>query len=160
MRIGTTTPYPSARLEIGGWVTLGLDGNGTTAVCRNANSALAFCSSSIRYKQNVRDYSPGLDLVLRLRPVSFNWKSNNLADFGLIAEEVNAIEPLLTTTNDKGEVEGVKYDRVGVVALNAIREQQEQIVIQQKEIDRLKAELEALKRLVCAISPAAELCKQ
>ena len=47
-----------------------------------------------------------------------------MLDMGLVAEEVNAVEPLLTTTNTSGAVEGVKYDRVGVVLINAVKEQQ------------------------------------
>jgi len=91
---------------------------------------------------------------------------------GLVAEEVNAIEPLLTTVNEKGEVEGVKYDRVGVVLVNAVNEQQLQIEsqqkqneAQQKQIDEQKAliekqqtEIEALKELVCSQNPTAKIC--
>lgn len=125
-----------------------LDSAGSTTLCRNANNRLATCSSSIRYKQNIENYSPGLDLIKRLRPVSFNWKADSKADMGLVAEEVASVEPLLTTTNEKGDVEGVKYDRVGVVAVNAIKEQQTQIEVLQKENQELKARLDRLEKLV------------
>ncbi len=55
-------------------------------------------------------------------------------DLGLGAEDVAAVEPLLVTYNKDGQVEGVKYDRVGVVLLNAVKEQQTQIESQQKQI--------------------------
>lgn len=67
---------------------------------------------------------PSLTLISRLRPVSFNWKQGGMADLGLIAEEVAKVEPLLVTHNDKDQIEGVKYDRVAVVLLNAVKEQQ------------------------------------
>lgn len=106
--------------------------------------------------------------------VSFDWKAKNTADLGLVAEEVNAIEPLLTTTNDKGEVEGVKYDRVGVVLVNAVNEQQMMIESQQKMIETLKTQvdsqqktneaqmqvIEALRLTVCQTTPSAPVCKQ
>ncbi|MEK6336260.1 MAG: tail fiber domain-containing protein [Acidobacteriota bacterium] len=96
---------------------------------------LALCSqSSIRYKEDVRVFTPGLDLVSRLRPVSFRWKGNRSADFGLVAEEVAKIEPLLVTHNRDGEIEGVKYNRIGVVLLNAVQEQQAQIKTQQQQL--------------------------
>jgi hypothetical protein len=136
-----------------------LDAAGATSVCLNTSNALATCSSSIRYKNNIQDFRSGLDLIKRLRPVTFNWKADNKADMGLVAEEVNAIEPLLTTTNKDGEVEGVKYDRVGVVLVNAVNEQQDQIEAQQKEIERLKTELDSLKKLVCAVDQNADTCK-
>jgi hypothetical protein len=132
------------------------------------------CSSSIRYKQNIQNYTPGLDLVRRLRPVSFNWKANNDADFGLVAEEVAEVEPLLTTRNEKGEIQGVKYDRVGVVLVNAVGEQQTQIESQQKQIDsqaetirqqqerldKQQSEIEALKAIVCAANKTAQICRE
>ncbi len=65
-----------------------------------------------------------------------------MADLGLGAEDVAAIEPLLVTYNKTGEVEGVKYDRLGVVLLNAVKEQQKQI--QQQQIL-----IEGLRKLVC-----------
>ncbi|MBK9165808.1 MAG: tail fiber domain-containing protein [Acidobacteria bacterium] len=123
------------------------------------------CSSSARYKDNLRTFSSGLDLIHRLRPVSFNWTDGGLADLGLIAEEVAAAEPLLTTTNAKGEIEGVKYDRVGVVLVNAVKEQQTQIetleakVEEQNELLRNhKAEIDALKKFICNQNPDAAFC--
>lgn len=136
-----------------------LDTGGVTSLCRNASDRISFCSSSLRYKNNVSAFNSGLELVKRLRPVSFNWKEGGMLDLGLVAEEVAAVEPLLTTTNTKGEVEGVKYDRVGVVLVNAVKEQQEEIESQKKEINDLRRQLEALKKLVCATNAAAEVCK-
>lgn len=133
---------------------------GSTQLCRNLNNQIASCSSSIQYKSNVTSFGLGLDLIRKLRPVTFNWLNGGMADMGLVAEEVAAVEPLLTTTNTKGEVEGVKYDRIGVVAVNAINEQQAQIEAQQKRILQLEAELKALKQLVCSTNAAASICKE
>ena len=107
---------------------------------------------------------------------------------GLIAEEVADVEPLLATYNDKGEVQGVKYDRVGVVLVNAVNEQQTQIEAQQKQLDEQKSqievqqrqtdsqaeiikrqqekldkqqsEIEALKAVVCAANKGAQICQE
>ena len=45
-----------------------------------------------------------------------------------------ATEPLLVTHNAKGEIEGVKYDRLGVVLIHAVKEQQSQIDRQEQKI--------------------------
>ena len=96
-----------------------------------------------------------------------------MLDLGLVAEEVNKIEPLLTTTNDQGEVEGVKYDRLGVVLINSIKEQQDQIDAQQKQIEKQQRtiiqqqseleqqekEFESLKTLVCLQNRQAKVCR-
>jgi hypothetical protein len=75
-----------------------------------------------------------------------------LRDLGFGAEDIAAIEPLLVTRNDKGEVEGVKYDRITAVLVNAVKEQQAQINRQQKEIASLKS-------LVCRRNQRAPVCK-
>ena len=65
-------------------------------------------------------------------------------DIGLIAEEVENIEPLLTTHLEDGQIQGVRYDLIGVVLINAVKEQQRQLDEQEAENRRLKAELDAL----------------
>ncbi len=140
---------------------------GATQLCRNAQNQIATCSSSARYKTNIASFNSGLNIVKRLQPVAFNWRADNRADFGLVAEDVAKIEPLLATYNEAGEVEGVKYDRVGVVLLNAVKEQQAQIERQneviEKQAEQLRqqqAQLDALKKLVCAEKPETELCRE
>ncbi len=124
---------------------------GSTAVCRNALNDLATCSSSLRYKTNIAPFSSGLSLVNRLRPITFDWKEGGMRDLGLGAEDVAAIEPLLVTYNKDGKVEGVKYDRIGVVLLNAVKEQQQIIAAQQQRVaqqeERFKQQEERLAEL-------------
>ena len=106
---------------------------------------MAKCRIIPRLAPNGASFSGGLNLVNRLQPIAFNWKANGESDLGLGAEDVAKIEPLLVIHNDKGEVEGVKYDRVSIVLLNAIKEQQ--------------AQIETLKRIVCLDHPNAEMCE-
>ncbi|MEQ1924215.1 MAG: tail fiber domain-containing protein, partial [Pyrinomonadaceae bacterium] len=124
------------------------------------HSVLSNCpSSSIRYKTNVADLSRGLDVLRRLRPVTFNWKESGDADFGLIAEEVAEVDPFLVYHNKKGEVEGVKYDRIGVFLINVVKEQQKQLDEQAGTIKRQQSELDALKQLVCMSNRDAAICR-
>lgn len=157
--IGTITPM--AKLDVAGTVRVGTIGiAGVTAVCFDASLVLSACSSSGRYKTKINSFTSGLDLVRRLQPVSFNWKADNKADMGLIAEEVAEVDAGLVTHNDKGEVEGVKYDRIGVVLINAVKEQQAQIEEHQKLIEQQQKQIDALKKLVCSQNTTAEICKQ
>jgi hypothetical protein len=125
---------------------------GNENLCRNSFDRVGTCSSSLRYKTKIAPFSAGLNLVNRLRPISFTWKDGGMADLGLGAEDVEKIEPLLVTYNKSGQVEGVKYDRIGVVLLNAVKEQQAQIERQQQVID-------GLKNLVCRKNRRAQVCK-
>ncbi|MBK7707294.1 MAG: carboxypeptidase regulatory-like domain-containing protein [Acidobacteria bacterium] len=56
---------------------------GSTQLCRNASNEISTCSSSRRYKNNIVDFQPGLSIIDRLRPVTFNWNVSNQADMGL-----------------------------------------------------------------------------
>ena len=187
--IGIGTTAPNDKLDVNGILRVAtLGAAGSTALCRNASNQIATCSSSFRYKTDIRPFTSGLDLVLRLRPIRFTWKQGGARDVGFGAEEVAAVEPLFTFTNDKGEIEGVKYDRLSVVLVNAVKQQQTQIeqqqaqietqraLIQQQQtitqrqearlseqrtaIERQQAELDGLKRLVCAAHPRAGISRR
>jgi hypothetical protein len=161
--IGTTSPseklsvngnlFTSGRGEFGSFVKLDqIDsgfGAGTVQLCRNAALVIAVCtSSSLRYKQQIASFGGGLDLVRRFRPISFTWKSDGSRDLGLGAEDVAKVEPLLVTHNDKGEIEGVRYDRLNVVLINAIKQQQEQIETMRAENAALNARLRSVERIL------------
>src|SRR5262249_17955281 len=104
------------------------------------------CSSSLRYKSNIAPFTSGLPLVSRLRPITFNWKTDGSPDIGFAAEEVEKAEPLLVTRNNNGVIEGVKYDRISAVLVNAIKEQQAQIEAQKQQIAALESRLTALEQ--------------
>jgi hypothetical protein len=152
--VGIGTGAPTTKLDVDGGIRFtALSTGGTTQLCRNPTTFLiSGCSSSLRYKTDLHPFTSGLNLINRLHPITFKWKADQTPDFGLGAEDVAAVEPLLVTHNDKGEVEGVKYDRVAVVLINAVKEQQAQIKRQQAEIDELK-------KLVCSSRRHTRVCK-
>lgn len=118
-------------------------------MCRNSLNQIATCnSSSLRYKTNLAPYRSGLDIINRLRPISFDWKQGGMKDVGFGAEDVAAVEPLLTFRNDKNEIEGVKYDRLSVVFVNAIKEQQAQIERQEQQIKQQQRQINGLRRII------------
>jgi hypothetical protein len=82
-----------------------LESGGSTDVCRNSLDIHSTCSSSGRYKEAITPLSLGLDIVQRLKPVSFKWKDHDGRDLGFVAETVAEIDPLLVTYNEDGQVE-------------------------------------------------------
>lgn len=155
--------------------------NGGPPLCANtSNNRVALCTSSLRYKENVQTFRGGLDIIQRLRPISFTWKEGRIKEIGLGAEEVDKVEPLLTFRNPKGQVEGVRYDQLSAVFINAFKEQQAQIQQQQAQLNQQaqqikqqedqaskqrgalaaqQQELNALKKLVCRSHPRATVCR-
>jgi len=152
---GSDTVLAYGRIQVN---TLGAAGS--TTLCRNASNQISTCSSSLRYKTNISSFNSGLNIINRLRPITFNWIEGGMSDLGLGAEEVAAVDENLVIRNEKGEVEGVKYDRIGVVLINAVKEQQSQIESQQKLIEKQAKQMELLKQIVCSQNPNAEICKE
>jgi hypothetical protein len=99
-------------------------------------------SSSRRYKKDIAPLSVDMKKFLSLQPVSFKWNeksaSENKADNGLIAEEVEKIDPALAVYNDKGEIEGVDYQKINIMLLKVVQQQQADIETMKKEINELK----------------------
>ena len=52
------------------------------------------------------------------------------------------VEPMLTFKNKEGEIEGVKYNRVNLVLINAVKEQQQQIAALRTRLRRLEQALQ------------------
>lgn len=162
--IGTTSPVEA--LHVDGRIRVTTLGSaGATSLCRNASNQISTCSSSRRYKTNITPFLSGLELIDRLHPVAFEWKHGGERDLGLVAEDVEQVEPLLVTYTALG-VEGVKYDRVAVVLLNAVKEQQElikmqqlQLKNQQRVLERQQAELNSLRVAICRRNSRASRCK-
>jgi hypothetical protein len=147
---------PAMTLETSGFLRLNnVDAGGQLQLCLGPTNRISFCSSSLRYKTALKDFKRGLNVVNRLRPITFDWKEGGMRDLGFGAEDVAAVEPLLVTRNDKGQVEGVKYDRISAVLVNAVQEQQAEIAEQRAQLAQQHSELllqrqqiEELKQIV------------
>ncbi len=101
----------------------------------------------------IQQYLGGLDVAKRLNPITFAWKEDGRRDIGFGAEEVAKVEPLLTFTNEKGEIEGVHYAQITTVLVNAVKEQQAQI-------EALTKQIENLTSLVCRLNSSMKVCRK
>jgi hypothetical protein len=136
------------------------------------------CPSDARLKENITPLSYGLPEVLRLRPVTWQWKDPTKTEpnLGLIAQDVEPVMPELVIQNadNKGSL-GLNYMGLAPVTINAIQQQQAQIEDQQKRIGeqqhqiveqqeqnreqqeqnrKLEERLAALEKLLSAIQPS------
>ena len=119
---------------------------GVEPLCRTLANFITRCqASSLRYKTDIEPYRGGLDVVERLRPIAFTRILSGTHDIGLAAEDVAAIEPRLTFNNDDNEVEGIRYELLTTVLVNAVKEQQAQLDRQQEQIEALLAAVSRLE---------------
>ena len=78
--------------------------------------------SSERYKEDIKPLAAASRTLYALKPVSFRLKKEfdptQALGFGLIAEEVEKVDPGLVYHNNKGLVESVRYEMVNAMLLN------------------------------------------
>lgn len=114
MALATTDSYSA-----GPKVAVSIDQFGNTNIVRGTLTE----SSSIRYKENIRNIEGALDKVNGMQGVIYDRKDGgHKNEFGFIAEEVEKIAPELVSYNDDGEVEGVKYAKTVALLLEAVKE--------------------------------------
>lgn len=123
-------------------------------VCFNGNGDLLQCgASSLKLKTDVQPFRSGLNVLRQLNPISYRWRENGDLDFGLGAEDVAGIAPELIILDQDGHPAGVRYERLNILLINAIKQQQRQIDRQQRQIDMLR-------KLACRRSSRARECKE
>ena len=87
--------------------------------------------SSQRYKQDIKPLAAMSTALYALKPVSFRLKKEfdptQALGFGLIAEEVEKVDPALVYRNDKGQVESVRYEMVNAMLLNEFLKEHRQV---------------------------------
>ena len=189
--VGIGTTLPGARLHVaGGELRIGsleelsdggsflLQANSILAPLTNGNRSLGTSSfrwsvvfatngtintSDLRDKQNVLPIQYGLQEVLELRPVSYEWKAapEEGTKLGLIAQEVQkvvsevVVDQEWMTDEESGERRVVPAERLGIfysdlipVLIRATQEQQALIEQQNQRIEALEEEMRAIRALL------------
>ncbi|MBV9550676.1 MAG: tail fiber domain-containing protein [Alphaproteobacteria bacterium] len=143
--VGIGTTAPSQALEVNGQIQVdSLASSSATNLCIDGSNVISSCSSSLRYKEQIKTADFGLKEILAMRPVTFKWRGREERDFGLIAEEVAKINPLFATYK-LGRIEGVKYPQMTAVIIGAIQEQQREIVLLKTANADQTAEIKSLR---------------
>jgi len=124
---------------------LSTSGSGTTYMCVASNGELvndnaACIVSALKFKDHIEPLTNGLDEVMRLRPVAFNYKTGGSRQVGLIAEEVARVDERLAIRDRRGELHSVDYIKMPALLIRAIQDQQ-------MEIEQLRREVQELREL-------------
>jgi hypothetical protein len=122
------------------------------AVYVNSDNKIGTLSSSRRYKEQIKPMDKASEAILEVRPVTFRYKTEvdpaRVPMFGLIAEEVEKVDPDLVTRNEKGEAETVRYDAVNVMLLNEFLKQHHRAEEQDHKMQTQEATIVELKSAV------------
>ena len=145
---------------------------GGVGVIVGNNGKLGTVVSSERFKDNVQPMDKASEAILALKPVTFCYKHeldpNGIPQFGLVAEQVEKVNPDLVARNEQGKPYAVRYEAVNAMLLNEfIKEhrtvqelksiaakQEATIARQQKQIEALTAGLQKVSAQVEMTKPA------
>ena len=101
------------------------------------------------------------EALFALKPVSFHYKKEidpqGIPQFGLVAEDVEKVNPDLVVRDAEGKVNTVRYEAVNAMLLNEFLKEHRTVQKQQKEIDALKAELKEQRAFIQKVNDKVEL---
>ena len=128
----TTGGGTSAAVQFGS-LGIGMAASVTTGRIDATNDIVAFSSSDIRFKENIKPIENAIDKIRKISGNTYDWKEENKVehgyegnDVGVIAQEIEAVLPQLVQTRESG-FKAVKYDKLVALLIEGIKEQQLQI---------------------------------
>jgi len=102
---------------------------------------LGTVASSQRFKDEIKPMDKASEAILALKPVTFHYKKeldpDGIPQFGLVAEEVEKVNPGLVARDVDGKVYTVRYEAVNAMLLN-------EFLKEHRKVEELEAGMEAL----------------
>src|SRR5579884_3303061 len=132
--------------------------SGTTAPVIVSNTGqLGTISSSARFKKDIADMGKSSEAILSLRPVTFHYKSdaNAVAQFGLIAEEVEKVDPDLIIRDKEGKPYSVRYEAVNAMLLNKFLKAHKKVEQQAQEMQEQQTRIKKQQATIAELKAAA-----
>ena len=123
--------------------------SGTTAqVIVSDDGQLGTIASSERFKKDIATMDNASEAILSLRPVTFHYKTDakGIPQFGLIAEEVAKVNPVLVLPDKDGKPYTVRYDQVNAMLLNEFLKEHRKVEEQDCRIQEQETMIAALKK--------------
>jgi hypothetical protein len=124
------------------------ESGGSQAVYVNSQGKLGQMVSSRRFKDQIEPMEQASEAIYSLRPVRFRYKPEiepkRPLGFGLIAEDVEEINPQLVTRDRGGQAHSVRYDAVNAMLLNEFLKEHRKVQKLEETIARQQEQIEAL----------------
>jgi hypothetical protein len=128
---------------------------GGIPVLINADQKLGTAPSSKRFKQDIKPMDKASDTLFALKPVVFRYKKEidpaGTPQLGLVAEDVENVNPDLVVRDKEGKPYSVRYDQVNAMLLNeflkehrTVQEQGQELQKQATTIAKQQKQIEAL----------------
>lgn len=141
---------------------------GSQAVYVNSDGKLGALVSSRRFKDDIQSMDKSSETIYSLHPVTFRYKKEidpeRKSQYGLVAEEVEKVNPDLVIHDKQGKPYSVRYDQVNALVLNEflkehrkVQELETTMIQETKRMDVLTSELKAQAAEIQKISTEARI---
>jgi Chaperone of endosialidase len=115
----------------------------------NSSGQLGTVQSSARFKEAIKPMDKASETILALKPVTFYYKedldSDHIPQFGLIAEEVERVNPDLIVRDEDGKVSTVRYEAINAMLLNEFLKEHRKVQELEKQVQTLTAAVQKVK---------------
>jgi trimeric autotransporter adhesin len=115
-----------------------------------ANGQLGTVTSSKRFKEEIKPMDKASEAVYSLKPVTFHYKKeidpSGTQQFGLVAEQVEKLNPDLVVQDEKGQVNSVRYDQVNAMLLNEFIKEHKAFLQEQRKVREQEAAIAHLRK--------------
>jgi hypothetical protein len=122
---------------------------------------LGTITSSARFKEQIKPMDKASEVILSLKPVSFRYKHEldpeGTLQFGLVAEEVEKVDPHLVARAHDGKPYTVRYEAVNAMLLNEFLKEHRKNEKQEATIERLEKQIEVLTEGLQKVSAQLQL---
>ena len=113
---------------------------------------LGTLTSSARFKDEIKPMDKASEAILALKPVSFRYKKEvdpqRVAQFGLVAEDVEKINPDLVIRDAEGRPQTVRYEQVNAMLLNEFLKEHKAFVEGQRKVQEQGVTIAQLQKQV------------
>ena len=137
--------------------------SGGIAVFINSDGKLGTNTSSRRFKEEIKVMDKTSEALFALKPVTFRYKKEidpaGTSQFGLVAEEVEKVNPDLVVRDKEGKPYSVRYDQVNAMLLNEFLKAHRRMEEQDKRIEELTAQLKQQAAQIQKVSTRLEANK-
>jgi len=141
----------------------GATSSGCTSVFINSNGQLGTMTSSARFKDNIKPMYTASEVLLALKPVTFRYKKDidpqGLSQFGLVAEDVEKINPDLIVRDKEGKPYSVRYDQVNAMLLNEFLKEHRKVQKLEAIVPKQQKQIEALTTGLQKVNDHLQLSK-
>ena len=91
--------------------------------------------SDERFKNNIETLEYCIEILNRIRPVSYNLNSTNAKSYGVIAQEIEQILPEIVNTNEKEGYKSVNYIPLIALLIEVVKKQHQEIQLIKNKLD-------------------------